>query len=125
MPLDLTPWVIQGGAVGLLGWTVWLILTGRLVPRRTLDKEVAAEQRRAADALVAARLAEARAEEYRQQVDILLGGRRDGLVAQDNGRAAGDGRRRGTRPPGGTARGGKAGNGKGQASGSGTGRSAR
>lgn len=33
---------VNGGAVALLGWCVRLILTGRLVPRSTLDDWVAA-----------------------------------------------------------------------------------
>lgn len=35
-------WAVNGGAVALLGWTVRLLMTGRLVPRSTLDDWVAA-----------------------------------------------------------------------------------
>lgn len=49
MPPDLTPWVVQGGAVSLLAWGVWLLYTGRLVPRRVLDERVASEAQRADD----------------------------------------------------------------------------
>jgi hypothetical protein len=35
MPADLAGWVPQSGAVGLLLLAVWLVLSGRIVPRST------------------------------------------------------------------------------------------
>lgn len=38
MPTDaITPWVMQGGAVGLLLAAMWLVLTGRILARSTLQ----------------------------------------------------------------------------------------
>lgn len=31
-------WILQGGAGALVALTVWMILTGRLIPRATLSK---------------------------------------------------------------------------------------
>lgn len=34
---SVTPWIVQGGAVGLALAAVWAVITGRLVPRRVVD----------------------------------------------------------------------------------------
>lgn len=35
----VTPWVTQGGAVALLLAAIWLVLTGKIVPRSTLMQQ--------------------------------------------------------------------------------------
>lgn len=37
IPPVVGDWIAQGGAAGLLALAVWLILTGRIVPRRVLQ----------------------------------------------------------------------------------------
>ena len=39
-------WVIQGGAAGVLLVAIWLVLTGRIVGTKTVDRFVAAAERR-------------------------------------------------------------------------------
>lgn len=62
MSLDtITPWVTQGGAVALLLAAMWLVLTGKIVPRSTLIQQrqdllawrEAAEKANATNALMA------------------------------------------------------------------------
>lgn len=36
--LNAAPWLVQGGAVGLLFWVARLVYIGSLVPRATLDR---------------------------------------------------------------------------------------
>lgn len=44
----LQVWGSTGSAVALLAATVWLVFTGRLIPRRVHEQAVSAEQRQAA-----------------------------------------------------------------------------
>lgn len=42
-------WIVQGGAVSVLLLATWLVLTGRIVGTRTVDRIVAAAERREGD----------------------------------------------------------------------------
>lgn len=39
---QFAPWIVQGGAVGVLFWVGALIFTGRLVPRSTIERDIRA-----------------------------------------------------------------------------------
>lgn len=68
----LQTWAGPGSAVGLLAATVWLVFTGRLVPRRVHERAVAAEERRAADWKEAYQAELQRAEIRDRQMDEIL-----------------------------------------------------
>lgn len=85
------PWSLlgQGGAAFILAGVVWAIITGRLVPRKTLedlvserDKRIAAEAARADEWHKAAEAQDARNDILSRQVDQLLDAARttNGLV---------------------------------------------
>jgi hypothetical protein len=109
MPLDLAPWLIQGGAVGLLAWGAVLLYTGKLVPRRVLIEQVDKVEERADDWRQAAAAADARAEDLQRQLNAVLAElarrSRDEVAQTPNG--AGQRRRRGTGAAGEAARRGK------------------
>lgn len=76
MPTDLLPWLepaAQLGATGILAAGVWAVLTGRLIPRATVERDVrgplqelAAERGRAYEA------ERARADGYAEQLTRIL-----------------------------------------------------
>lgn len=68
--------LIQGGATALLAVVVWLILTGRVVPRSTLDLVRATQEIRLAEAKHEADEWKQAAKVSAQQVGALLEGQR-------------------------------------------------
>lgn len=69
---SLVPWATQGGAVGLLGATAWMLFTGRLVPKKIHDQAIAAERQRGDDWRDAYRAESARTEIQDQQLAEIL-----------------------------------------------------
>lgn len=70
----LGPWILQGGATGLVAWGVWMVFTGRLVPRRVLEDAMASERQRADDWRAAVQA-------ERQRADLLDAQLRDILAS--------------------------------------------
>jgi len=68
---SVAPW-IQGGAVGILAAAVWMLFTGRLVPRRVHEQAVTRERERADDWRDAYKAADARADLLDKQMTEVL-----------------------------------------------------
>lgn len=66
------PIIAQGGPWALISFVVFLIVTGRLVPRISVDREVSAETRRAEDWKAAALADRARADLRDDQIGEIL-----------------------------------------------------
>jgi hypothetical protein len=83
MPPDLTGWIPQAGAVGLLLTAVWLVLTGKIVPK-SLHDEVRQDRdayRAAAETAIAATVKTAASvDRLTQAVEELTAAQRDLLA---------------------------------------------
>jgi hypothetical protein len=65
-------WGGTGSAIGLLAATVWMVFTGRLVPRKVHEQAIAAERQRGDDWREVARTQTTRAELSDRQLDEVL-----------------------------------------------------
>jgi len=68
---SVTPW-LQGGAVTILAGVVWMLFTGRLIPRRIHEQAVARERERGDDWRDAYKAADARADLLDKQMGEVL-----------------------------------------------------